>query len=684
MAILTDMTRATFACLLVLAVTSAGWGSETPPPGSATNLADLNIEQLVGIEVASVYAASKYEQKVTQAPASVSIVTADEIKQFGHRTLADVLRSVRGLYVSDDRNYTYLGVRGFLRPGDYNTRVLVLVDGHRMNENIYDSTDFGPEFIANLDLVDRVEIIRGPSSSIYGSSAFLGVINVVTKRGHQISGAEASVEAGSFDTYRGSFSLGEKFRNDVELLVSGSYLTSEGPRRLYYPEFDQRISVDPRAANNGMVNNADSQEAYSFTSRLGYHDLTLSVFFAERTKQVPTASFGTIFNDDSLQTTDKRGYIDLKYERDLNEDTHLLGRAFYDAYWYYGEYPFDFAEPGDPPFRVMNVDDTLGEWVGTEWQLSRRMFDRHTLTLGVEYRENFRQDQINYDEEPRSYIVDADRITGRNLGLYTQTELVVRTNLILNAGVRYDHYFEGFGGTLNPRVALIFNPWQGSAFKALYGEAFRAPNMFERYYNDAQATLPELQPETIRTYELVYEQYFGGHYRSSLTGFRYDIDHLISQITTPTDEVGYENLDQAHATGFELELEGKYESGLLARTSYAFQRTEDSNTGEELTSSPRHLAKLNLSVPLYKDKLFTGLELQYHGSVRTLAGRRADDFLLANLTLFSRELVKDLEISGSIYNLFDTRYGYPGAADHLQDVIQQDGRSFRLKLTYRF
>jgi len=123
---------------------------------------------------------------------------------------------------------------------------------------------------------------------------------------------------------------------------------------------------------------------------------------------------------------------------------------------------------------------------------------------------------------------------------------------------------------------------------------------------------------------------------------------------------------------------------VLARASYALQRTEDGGTGAELSNSPRHLFKGNLIVPRYRDKLFAGLELQYHSTVRTLSGRRADDFAIGNLTLFSAEIVKGLEVSASVYNLFDTKYGFPGAGGHLQDTISQDGRSFRVKLTYKF
>lgn len=674
---------ARWAVVLVgLSLILAAVGAD-PVSNDSASVADLSIEELVNVRVASVYGASKFDQKVTQAPSSVSIVTADEIKKFGHRTLADVLRSVRGLYVSDDRNYSYLGIRGFLRPGDYNTRVLVLIDGHRMNDNVFDSAYVGQEGVVDVDLIERVEVIRGPSSSVYGSSAFFGVINVVTKKGGQIGGAEVSAEAGSFGSYKGRFSFGEKFKNDVEWLLSGSYYISEGQERLYYPEFDQRIGADPRAVNNGVARGLDGEEAVNLISSVSYHGLTLSGFFNYRQKDVPTASYGTLLNDGAEETADYRGYVDLKYDHDFNEELHLQGRLFYDHYSYYGAYPYDYAAPGDPVDRVLFRDGAVGEWVGTEWQLTGRVWDRHTFVVGGEYRENLRQYQFSYDDvEPRSYTLKDDR-TSRIVGLFAQGEVALLTNLVLNAGVRYDHYFESFGDTVNPRLGLIYNPWKGSAFKALYGEAFRAPNAYERFYNSAQDTMPELQPETIQTSELVYEQYFARDYRLSVSGYYYTVEDLITQTTTPAGDLVFENVAQAEARGVEFELEGKFDSGLLARASYAVQETED-DSGEELTSSPRHLAKLNLSLPLYRDKLFASLELQYQGAVRTLAGGQADDFLTANLTLFSRELVEGLEVSASVYNLFDTKYGYPGAEDHLQEVIRQDGRSFRLKLTYRF
>src|SRR5688572_12064435 len=155
------------ALILTLAATVTVVLAQTPD-----DLAAKSLEDLMTMEVASVYSASKHSQKVTEAPSSVSIVTSEQIQRYGYRTLAEILSSVRGFYVTYDRNYTYLGVRGFARPGDYNTRVLVLVDGHRINDNVYDQALLGRELPVEVDLIERVEVVRGSSSSLYGTSAF--------------------------------------------------------------------------------------------------------------------------------------------------------------------------------------------------------------------------------------------------------------------------------------------------------------------------------------------------------------------------------------------------------------------------------------------------------------------------------------------------------------------------------
>jgi len=199
------------------------------PPQQPT---EISLEELLKMEIPTVEAASKYKQKITEAPASVTIIGADEVKKYGYRTLADILRSAPGLYVSYDRNYSFLGVRGFSL-GDYNNRVLLLIDGHRLNNSLSDSAFIGSEFPLDVDLIERVEIIRGPGSSLYGNNAFFGVINVITRKGRDMAGngAEVSGEIASFDTYKGRVSYGNRFTNGLELLLSGTIYDSEGHDR---------------------------------------------------------------------------------------------------------------------------------------------------------------------------------------------------------------------------------------------------------------------------------------------------------------------------------------------------------------------------------------------------------------------------------------------------------------------
>src|SRR5580700_745710 len=189
-------------------------GQESP-----SDLSQASLEQLGNIRV---YSASMHLQPSGDAPSSVTVITANEIQQQGYRTLADILRTVRGFFVTYNRNYTSLGVRGFARPGDFNTRILLLVDGHRLNDNVYDEAMIGTEFPIDIDMIRRIEIVRGPVSSLYGSNALFAIINIITKRGQDLNGMELSADAASFNTYKGRVSYGHKFQQ-LDIAISGSF-----------------------------------------------------------------------------------------------------------------------------------------------------------------------------------------------------------------------------------------------------------------------------------------------------------------------------------------------------------------------------------------------------------------------------------------------------------------------------
>jgi len=636
----------------------------------------LNLTELMQVEVPTVYGASKHDQKITEAPSAVTIVTAEDIKLHGYRTLADILRNVRGFYVTSDRAYSFIGVRGVNRPGDFGGRILIMVDGHRMNDPIYDSALSDTSEFLDVDLIERVEIIRGPGSSLYGNNAVFAVINLITRKGRTVNQGEMSGSAGSWDTYNGRFTVGHSFTNGAEFLASASFHDSAGHKHLYFPEY--------KNSNGGFADNLDHDQGDNFFTSLSYGGLSLSGGYSERKKQVPSASFGVVFDGQPSLYDDQRGFAELKYVTSLAEDWDVLGRLFYDVYRYTGYYLFDYGGVGNPKDYVENRDISLSQFVGGEVQVTKRFWEKHRLTFGGEFRNDLSLDLKNFDVVSGTTYLNTHN-NADNFGLYSQGEFVLAKPLTLNAGVRYDHY-RSFGDTVNPRAGLIYSPFKETAIKALYGQAFRAPNAFETgYISPAYDRNPNLKPETVKSFDLVWEQGFARNYRTTTTLFYENISDLITkQINTVTGHSIFENTDSAKSLGADFEVEAQWKGGWRGKVSYTYAHATGGASGGWLSNSPEHMGKLSLSAPLYQEKVFATLEVQAMSDRLTVANTKVGAFAVCNFTLFSQELIKNFEFSASVYNLFDTHYSDPVSVDYLQKSIQQDGRSFRAKLTWKF
>lgn len=644
--------------LLPHTATADQLSTETAP----ADLTQLPIESLMQLDVPKVSGASKYIQKTTEAPASVTVIPAEDISRFGYRTLADILQSAQGFNVSYDRNYSFLGSRG-LNLGDFNSRILLLLDGHRLNNNLTDGAFIGNEFILDVDLIDHVEIIRGPGSALYGNNAFFDVINVVTRQGKQLNGFETSAEYGSFDTFKGRVSYGNSFTNGLQLLLSGTLYNSSGAENLFFPEY-------------GTAHDNDGAFYGSLFASATYLDFTLETAFLHREKHNPTSLYFTTFNDHRLKTTDERNFVNLKFTHEFPDILDLTAQAYYDRNAFDIGYPF--GPDGNTPFYK---EIQTGQWWGLELQLSKRICEKHILSLGAEYRDDFQQSDRVFDPATGLTLSESHR-DRQSHGVYAEADVALLDNLHFNAGGRYDQYGD-FDPALNPRLALIYNPFDQSTLKAIYGTAFRAPNFLEL----SDSRFQDITPEEITSYELVYEQGLGGNLRSSVAGFYNRMDDLIA-----FQSGNYTNLD-AEALGLELALEGTWASGIRGRASYTLQHVENLSQPEPMPDSPMHLVKVDVSVPLLRDKIFASLEFQYTSrrstfftttTGDTLPGADVPGYGVFNFTLFSRNLIKNLEFSASVYNLLDQDYSDPATPFHLQDHLPRDGRTFRIKLTYRF
>lgn len=653
--------------LIGLAFTTGVSAAENPVD---VELSNLPIEQLMQFEVES---ASKHAQKISDVPAVVSIVTAEDIKTYGYRTLSDVLNSIRGLYVSYDRNYSYLGVRGFAIAGDYNTRVLMLVDGVRYNDSVYDQASIGTEFNIDIDLIERVEFISGPASSVYGSNALFGVINVITKSGTDFKGANVAVDAESYRTAKGRVSLGDTTASGGSWLLSLTRYSQHG-QDLYYAEFDTPDQ------NHGVAEDADYDRSTTFLAKYKQDDFSVTLTQGERVKGIPTASFEQVFNDRRSQTIDTRTNLGIEYKHAFDQSLNVTGRFYSGRYVYQGDYIY--ADPA----LVVNRDQGYGNWLGGEAQLNST-FGQHKIVLGMEYRYDSRIDQLNFNIDPYSSLVN-DHRSAISESLYVQDEYALSNQLLIDFGFRFDHS-SATEWTTSPRIGAIYKLAPQTALKLLYGTAFRSPNAYEMYYYQAfyQSTLggsylfeSDIKEERLQSTELILEHSLSASQRLGFSVFRNEVKDLIALMANPDGSLFFANISGARTEGVELEWQAAWATGVRVKSSYSLQQTRDSDSGRELANTPRELIKLNLAGPLWKDRWSYGIDIRGVSSRKTLKAE-VSGYALTDLTV-RMQLTPQCELSGSAYNLFDRRYSDPGSSEHLQDALLQNGRTFRFKIDY--
>jgi iron complex outermembrane receptor protein len=644
----------------------------SPSASAQSSLPDLALEDLMRLDAGQVFGASERLQPVTEAPASVSFITAEEIARHGYRTLADILQGVRGMYVTNDRNFTFMGTRGFSKPGDYNSRILLLVNGHRVNDNVFGQASIGAEFGLDPAVVERVEIIRGPASSLYGDSAFFAVVNVITRSGASLNGGSVTLETGTLGTRLIRATAGQRLANGLDIAVSGTYGDNDGVKRLYYPVFDAP------STNNGVAEGLDGEGVRQLYGRLSFKGLDVTGAYGNRERDVPTASADTLFNQQTWRehTTDAHSLLDAHYGRSFR-GTRLTFRASYDRFSYSGTYPF-VVEPDGTPTLVGVVGGLGARWTVSSG-VTHAFRGRQTVRAGVEYIDNVHQDQTaNYVGSPPSFDIER---SSRQHAIYLQDEIKFGRRFIVNAGLRYDRYEEFV--KVSPRAAFIVLPSSTQSVKYLFGSAFRAPNEYElnSIYFGERVNL--LRPESIDTHEVVWENYVNDRFRTSVSTYWYKADRLI---TTTLDDssllgVSFVNQGQVRAKGLEVEAQMRFTGESRALVSYALQSAVDQQTQERLPNSPRHVAKARVSVPGPTPRSFVSVEGQYLSSRTTLTGSTVSGAATVNLHVI-QPFGKSWELFGGVRNVFDAEYSDPVSGQHRQDSIPQNGRTARIGLRW--
>jgi iron complex outermembrane receptor protein len=650
--------------LAILAV-PAHAGGQGP---SDQDLMSMQIEELTRVQV---YSASRHLEDARKAPSSVSIITAEDIRRYGWRTLGDALRTLRGFYTSYDRQYTYLGVRGFLRSGDYNSRILLLVNGHRLNENVYGSAPMGAEFPLDLDLVDHIEVVRGPGSSLFGTNAVFGVINVITRKAGAGAAAETAGDAGSFLSRTGRATVMGS-RGKASGLFSIDLNRSAGQSTLFFPEF-----ASP-ATNNGYADNMDGSHFEQAFADLDEGNFRLLGEFSNRVKVFPTASYGTAFNDPTDRDRDTDGYLDASYRRTFSSGTDVGVRVYYDTYNFLGG--GDFPTPGAAP--TLSFAAARADWIGTEATLTRPI-GAQRITAGTDYEYSLDVTQSNYlAGEPDSFRSDESPWLA---AIFGEAELSIVPRLIIHAGGRVD-WFSSFGEAVSPRAALIYSFDERTALKYIVGKAFRAPNAYEEYYVDGVTitTAPKsLVPEEILSNEVVFEHSFERWLSMTGDGFYNQLKDLIDQVPDGTTGLTYfVNDGRVHAKGLEVEVDAERESGAGARASYTATMVTDDLAHIALTNAPHSQAKFNGTLPTGRWGAGS-LELLYVGPLTDVQGTRVPPYFLPSVTFSTKPVWGGWQFSSSLYDASNRRWFSPMGPNDPEDQIQMDGRTWRVKLSYR-
>jgi outer membrane cobalamin receptor len=579
-----------------------------PPPayGQDSTIA-LSLDSLLNTRIST---AAKYAQTAMEATSSVTIITAEDIDRYGYRTLADALDAVSGFYTSNDRVYSYLGVRGFGRPSDYNSRVLLLLDGNIVNEGVLGSAVIGSELGIPLSSLERIEIVRGPGSVLYGTGAVFAVVNLITKSAAALAGGEARVETGSYGHRGGSFLFGRQLRDGTGVTFSGMWDESDG-QNLYYPEYDTP------ATNNGIAHHLDWERRWGVLGSFTRGGLKVHARYSSRRKAIPTASYGADFNTEPADDWARFGEADVSYTRPVGIAAELTVRSYLNVYALDARAPyFGFN------FDVVGRNVLLGSEATLNWSLA----SSNQLTVGAEVRRHARASIVLPLPDGSPGEIDAPYTVG---SAYLQDEHQLTPTVSLLGGVRYDHYTE-VGGALTPRGAVIFTPARGTALKLLYGGAFRAPNVMEMHTEMLFHGVPgNVRPEKVQTAELLWQQRVGPAVLGTFSIYQYHATDLIDpRIDSSGFTTSYENNSHFKAYGMELGFEARFGHGVTGYGSYSYQHAYDDEAGTRLTNSPAHLIKGGLAAELLP-WLRPAAEGRYESGRLTLYDSKTDPYVVA-------------------------------------------------------
>lgn len=680
---------------------------------SQKDLLSMSLDELVNLEV---NIATGTPKSLRSTPAATSIITATELEAMGAQDIDEALELVPGLHVSHS-SFVY-APRYFMRGivSDFNPHTLVLING--IPRTTLFTGDRSERIVGMsglpVHMIDRIEIIRGPGSAVYGADAFAGVINVITRKANSDDDNQASLAYGSFNTGRASLRQRHTF-GSVHTLFSLMYGESDGDNPIITVDnqsmldalFGTQASYAPGPANLAWENFDARGELQwgNYRLRMSYRESESETAHGINESLDPTTRYPNRHATVDMTWSDPQRWQDWDIEGQIS---YAIGGFRNPTYT--RQYP-PGAFGGLFPDGLLQKPELSEENARIQLTALYTGINNHRIRMGTGFYwgDIFKTtDSVNYVLIPNNpipqpvplhsvsdtnevFLPENQRTTSH---VFLQDEWLLGNHWELTTGIRHDNYSD-VGDTINPRVALVWTPQPTFTTKLLYGEAFRPPAFSELYARNNPIALgnPTLKPEQLKSMELAlsWEPVPGVVWDINL--YKFHIRDFIDFVNDPSNTtVTAQNIGRIKGQGVETEVRYQWKDNVHVLANYSHQHTQDIDTHTPLGLTPEQDASLRLHWEITPFWMLTP-QLVWLSETRRPNGDNRPD--LDGYTIFDvsmrHQMTKKISASLIVRNLFDADVREASQEPDITQPIApipndlpQPGRSLTLQLTSRW